>query len=490
MRIRTRITGLVLALLCSMIGAVAFSLFELSKVENEIQKITKNNFEINQNVSSLQSLQLQQAINFERVLRFSSNSGSSEPSFNIPLNEAQEEYRKIGLEISKILKRSELSSLEELYKSYNEHAERIFKHINQGNLQDAYLESLIITVEEENLRSGIQNLKEEIDISSKASALRATKVQTRANRIVIMIILVTTIIGLTLALSITRTITRPLRQAANFAREIAEGNTSVDIKDYGDNNEIGKLLTAMKKMAKAIEKSEIKLKKRADELARSNADLEQFAYIASHDLQEPLRMVSSYTQLLSRRYKGQLDESADEFIHFAVDGVNRMKCLINDLLTYSRLGRGEEEFRSVDLNKTLENTKLSLQEIIKEKSAKITSNDLPTLNGDAIKLEQLFQNLISNAIKFKSDETPQIEVEAKETEKAFRISFSDNGIGVDPEYRERIFQIFQRLHGKSEYPGTGIGLAVCKRIVEYHKGKIWVESGSGNGTKFVVELPK
>lgn len=491
MRIRTRITSLVLALLCSMIGAVSFALFELSKIENEIQEITSSNIALNEKISKLQNFQLEQAINFERVLRFTSNSQITDASLSIPLREAQDEFLRIGSTINTLLSDNnyEIVKLKNLYLTYQEHAERIFELINNNQSQEAYLESLIITAEEENLRSAIQIQKEEIGNASKEAALRASAVQARAYRIVVAIIFLSAFLGLSLALVITRTITSPLEQAVNFAKQIAEGKTNIEIKDYGDD-ELGQLLRAMKKMAQAIEQSEIKLTRRAEELARSNADLEQFAYIASHDLQEPLRMVASYTQLLARRYQGKLDESADEFIAFAIDGVSRMKCLINDLLAYSRVGRGEEEFKELDLNKILENTLRTIKEAVRESGAEIISEKLPSVRGDAIKLEQLFQNLITNAIKFRSKNSPKIEISTKENETTCLISFKDNGIGIDPGYKERIFQIFQRLHGRSEYPGTGIGLAICKRIVEYHKGKIWVESNSGDGSTFFVELAK
>jgi signal transduction histidine kinase len=231
------------------------------------------------------------------------------------------------------------------------------------------------------------------------------------------------------------------------------------------------------------------LKVKTEELARSNRDLEQFAYVASHDLQEPLRMVTNYVQLLARRYKGKLDSDADEFIGFASDGAIRMRKLINDLLTYSRVGIRAKELESTDcetaLNQSLNNLKMAIEEI----GAVVTHDSLPTVMGDSLQLGQLFQNLIGNAIKFRGDEPPSVHVSASQNGNEWTISIRDNGIGISPEYAERIFNIFQRLHSREEYPGTGIGLAICKKIVERHGGRMWVESKVGKGATFYFTLP-
>ena len=231
------------------------------------------------------------------------------------------------------------------------------------------------------------------------------------------------------------------------------------------------------------------VKVRTAELERSNAELQQFAYIASHDLQEPLRMVSSYLQLLERRYKGQLDADADDFIHFAVDGAKRMRALINDLLAYSRVQTRGKPFEPTDGEKVLKLTLTNLQQAIEESKAEITHNPLPTVMADELQLVQVFQNLIGNAIKFRGDEPPQIHVSAKRTGNEWMFSVRDNGIGIEPQYAEKIFGIFQRVYGTAEYPGTGIGLAICKRIVERHGGHIWVESEPSTGSTFYFTLP-
>jgi light-regulated signal transduction histidine kinase (bacteriophytochrome) len=240
----------------------------------------------------------------------------------------------------------------------------------------------------------------------------------------------------------------------------------------------------------AREQAEKELAALVEELQRSNADLEQFAYVASHDLQEPLRMVSSYTQLLACRYKGQLDADADEFIEYAVDGANRMQVLINDLLHYSRVGTRGKQLAPTDTKAVFDAAYDNLRRAIEESGAEVTSGELPIVRGDDVQLGQLFQNLIGNAIKFCGEAPPEVRVEAEWRDGEWRFSVSDNGIGIEPEYRERIFVIFQRLHGRTEYSGTGIGLAVCKKIVERHGGKIWVESEPGEGSTFYFTLQR
>jgi PAS domain S-box-containing protein len=232
------------------------------------------------------------------------------------------------------------------------------------------------------------------------------------------------------------------------------------------------------------------LAEKARDLKRSNKDLEQFAYVASHDLQEPLRMVASYLQLLDKRYSDDLTDEAREFMAFAVDGATRMKQLINDLLAYSRVGTKGEEFHLIDFDQVLEKVNQNIEELVSDSGAAITHDDLPTLKADPTQILQLYQNLISNAIKFrKMDESPVIHLSAELENGYWKLGVHDNGIGLDLQYAERIFVLFQRLHGSEQYPGTGIGLALSKRIVERHGGKIWVESRPGEGATFYFTLP-
>jgi signal transduction histidine kinase len=230
------------------------------------------------------------------------------------------------------------------------------------------------------------------------------------------------------------------------------------------------------------------LERRTAELERSNADLQQFAYAASHDLAEPLRMVSSYVQLLRDRYRGKLDSNADDFIDFAVAGVNQMKTLIDGLLTYSRAGTSEYGYEPVDCADVLTEVLTTLTPVVGEKQAEVVVEPMPTVNADRMQLHELFQNLLSNAVKF-SDQRPRVKVEAKLDGSEWCFSVTDNGIGIDPRYVERIFEVFERLHTRDAYPGSGIGLSTCKRIVERHGGRIWVEQVQGGGSRFCFTLP-
>lgn len=226
------------------------------------------------------------------------------------------------------------------------------------------------------------------------------------------------------------------------------------------------------------------------ELARSNADLERFAYLASHDLQEPLRMVASYVQLLARRYQGRLDSDADDFINFAVEGATRMQRLILDLLEYSRVGNREQQRVAVSSSSALQQALANLSRTLEESGTLVEVGPLPRVWADESQLMQVFQNLIGNAIKFHRAEPPRIRVSAAREGKFWRFSINDNGIGIEPQHFERIFVLFQRLHARGEYSGTGIGLAICKLIVERHGGIIWLESRLDDGSTFHFTLPE
>lgn len=259
----------------------------------------------------------------------------------------------------------------------------------------------------------------------------------------------------------------------------------VSVKSFGEREHLAGVLINVTEH----KLSEEKLKQLADKLSVSNKELEQFAYVASHDLQEPLRMVASYIQLLQRRYKGQLGQEADEFIGFAVDGILRMKSLINDLLIYSRVNTQEFAPEMTDCNKVIEQVVENFKSAIEDNKAEIIYDPLPVVNANTVQLTQLFQNLISNALKFRGDDAPVIKISAKQADGEWLFSVSDNGIGIEKEFQERIFIIFQRLHNYTEYPGTGIGLAICKKIVEKLGGHIWVESEVGKGSTFYFTIP-
>lgn len=276
----------------------------------------------------------------------------------------------------------------------------------------------------------------------------------------------------------------------DIVMKVARGDYSVQAQVYDENDELDSLAMGLNMMIDDLQNYIIQRKKAEEELIRSNTELQDFAYVASHDLQEPLRMVSSYLQLLERRYKDQLDQDADEFIAYAVDGATRMQTMINDLLSYSRITTKAKPFRPVDSESVFKQAVANLGIAIEENSAVVDHSPLPSVLADESQLERLFQNLIGNAIKFHGEKPPEIHVAVEPNGGDWLFSVKDNGIGIDPDYNERIFKIFNRLHNKTDYPGTGIGLAECKKIVERHGGRIWVESEPGKGSTFYFTIKK
>ncbi len=244
-----------------------------------------------------------------------------------------------------------------------------------------------------------------------------------------------------------------------------------------------------KRVRRLRQQAEEDLAWKVEEPARSNADLEQFAHVASHDLQEPLRMVASYTQLLSERYRGRLDADADKFIGYACEGAVRMKSLIQDLLTFSKVGRDDVTCSRIACDEAINEALLNLRPAIEESGAVITCGTLPDVWADRWQLARVFQNLIGNAIKFRGKESPAISVQAEKSGALCTFSVCDNGIGVAPEYAEKVFVVFHRLHARTEYAGNGIGLAICRKIIEHYGGKIWLETPAGSGSVFKFILP-
>ncbi|MFC5290358.1 ATP-binding protein [Actinokineospora guangxiensis] len=287
----------------------------------------------------------------------------------------------------------------------------------------------------------------------------------------------------------------PLTSLAGQVRKVADGDFQHAPK-VGGPREIVVLAQDVDSMRQRIVDElaaqrdiNAELDLRTEDLARSNSELEQFAYVASHDLQEPLRKVASFCQLLERRYKGQLDERADQYIGFAVDGAKRMQILINDLLAFSRVGRHVNDHVSVPTGALVDQAVANLNHVVEESGATVEKGELPVVRGEAALLTAVFQNLVGNAVKFRGEDPPRIAVAAVRDGEFWEFTFSDNGIGIQPEYAERVFVIFQRLHPKDEYPGTGIGLSMCRKIIEYHGGRIWLDPEYAPGTRFRFTLP-
>jgi signal transduction histidine kinase len=309
--------------------------------------------------------------------------------------------------------------------------------------------------------------------------------------------------GIALAALLRQLVTRPVLELAAQVRQVSRGSYDRAVRAEGPpevvrlgrdvdamRRKIVDDLAAVRRSRLALEDALRQLERQAEELTRSNRDLEQFAYVASHDLQEPLRKVASFCQLLQRRYAGQLDARADQYIKFAVDGAQRMQRLINDLLAFSRIGRITAGFTDVDLNKIVADAASQLEARREQTGGEITWGELPVVCGEEPLLSALMTNLISNSLKFhQPEEPPRVRIEARRIGDEWEISCADNGIGVDPEFADKIFVIFQRLHAKDAYQGTGIGLAIAKKILEYHGGRIWLDPEYTGGTRMVFTLP-
>jgi signal transduction histidine kinase len=317
-------------------------------------------------------------------------------------------------------------------------------------------------------------------LQSSAHALDSIEIASTAALLLVMI---------ALGISLRAAAITPLTRLANDARRVAGGDLDHEVDPSGPR-EVHTLAVDVNKMLSAVRDANAALEARAREFEQSNAELEQFAYVASHDLQEPLRKVASFCQLLQNRYSGQLDSRANQYIDYAVEAALRGQNLINGLLALSRVGRHDRDASPVSCARALSQARGDLSSEIRSAGVVIETTDLPSVRADPSLLTSLFQNLLSNAIKFRGDRQPLIEISAEYTgDGCWRMSVADNGIGVDPEYEDRIFGIFQRLHDRTAYPGTGIGLAMCRRIVEHYGGRIWLDTDYRDGAKFVFTLP-
>ncbi|MEO8888089.1 MAG: ATP-binding protein [Jatrophihabitantaceae bacterium] len=334
-------------------------------------------------------------------------------------------------------------------------------------------------------------------LASAIDRVAATAINDRRHLLIAVIIALSTSLVLLVGAGVLgwrglhRQVLRPVEALAVQTREVAEGDNRQVIVPSGppEFRDLGADVDTMRRrIAEELER----IARSGEELARSNADLEQFAYVASHDLSEPLRKVANFCQLLERQYGDQLDDKAHQYIAFAVDGAKRMQALIADLLTLSRVGRSTEQFVAVDTNETLVRAMATLEDKIADSGGGVGHSDLPTVMGDPSLLTSLFENLIGNAIKYHGERPPLVVVTAvsNREEHTWTFAVKDNGIGIDPHYADRIFAIFQRLHLRDEYPGTGIGLSLCRKIVEFHRGRIWLDTSVTSGATFRFTLPE
>ncbi len=338
-------------------------------------------------------------------------------------------------------------------------------------------------------RAAVTAQSDDLSVRGAAARARLASSASAVNRVFYGVGALLLIAGLGVVIALRRLVTRPLGRLAADARVVAGGDYRHLVRSDGlvDMRALGADIEAMRRQIvdelRAIEEANTNLE-------RSNLELEQFAYVASHDLQEPLRKVVSFSQLLQRRYGGQLDERADQYLDFAVDGARRMQLLINDLLAFSRVGRVEDVRVEVDLDIALDQALRALNTAIEGTGAQVERAPLPTVEGAPVLLSLVLQNLVGNAIKFRRPEVaPVVRISAREADGEHVLTVADNGIGIEPEYAERVFVIFQRLHGREQYEGTGIGLAMCRKIVEHHGGRTWVEETSEPGTTIHFTLP-
>ncbi|TNE48411.1 MAG: hybrid sensor histidine kinase/response regulator [Deltaproteobacteria bacterium] len=365
----------------------------------------------------------------------------------------------------------------------------------------------ILIVEDEGLialstRKKLENLGYDvIDIVASGEEAIAEASETQPDLILMDIMLSGEIDGVTAAASILKKQSLPIIYLTAYSdkdtllRAKETGPFGYLLKPFGEKELETTIEIALYKhrmeqeLRQARDELEERVQERTAELARSNEALKQFAYVVSHDLREPLRKITSYIGLFQQRYEDDLDEKADKYIHYIVDGAERMQQLIVALLTYSRIGRQELSYQLTDLNQIVQQVLHDLDLCIQENQAVVTCDPLPQLQVDPQQISQLFQNLINNALKFHGTQAPEIHITATQEDSEWKISVQDNGIGIKKEYTERIFKVFQRLHTQKEYKGTGIGLSICQQVVERHNGRMWVESTPGAGSTFYFTLP-
>ncbi|WP_380566201.1 sensor histidine kinase [Streptacidiphilus jeojiensis] len=336
-----------------------------------------------------------------------------------------------------------------------------------------------------------------LQAARNTAAQQLQTAQRQSNWVFSAVALVILLLSALVVTALRRGVTAPLERLQRDVREVGAGEFSHAVSATTGPADLRLLAEDVERMRRRLadelafsDQARARLDEQAEELRRSNGELEQFAYVASHDLQEPLRKVASFCQLLQRRYADKLDERADQYIAFAVDGANRMQTLINDLLAFSRVGRMHQEYAPVDLEQVFTATVDALSIAVEESGAVITHDPLPVLTADRTQIGMLFQNLIGNAIKFRApDRAPEVRLSAVRDGDRWQFAVQDNGIGIGTEFADRVFVIFQRLHTKEAYPGNGIGLAMCKKIVEFHGGTIAVDPDTDSGTRISFTLP-
>ncbi len=384
-----------------------------------------------------------------------------------------------------------LVSIERRLDNFNKRIKCVF--IPAGcQTKDLAVKTSALRDERENVNQMEALATELKDLTTKYAAGQTARAKEQAHHsigVLWMVCLFSVITSLALVVMLSRMTIRPLAQLTEAARQLEESNNAVTVSDDGRTDEVGALTRTFNRMVKAIKEREIERDKALERLEVSNAELKQFAYVAAHDLKEPLRTISNYLSLLGERLEGKLDEKGERFWKTVVDSSHRMDSLISGLLTYAKLGNKALAPKPVDMNEVVSKVVGDLKVVVAESGAKVEQHNLPLVYADGTQMGQLLQNLVANGIKFRGGNEPKVDIGANRVSNGWMFYVRDNGIGFDMQFQDRIFLIFQRLHGRDEYAGTGLGLAVCKRIVERHGGKIWAESKEGEGSTFYFTLP-
>lgn len=550
MRIRTKLIFGLLMIISIACVASLFSIWQLKQISAPLEEALPEDLAELRNIGQLDELSKEiryfdeilthSARNFAFTLdlRWKQRYYAFEPELNRAINatitNGDEQDREIFGQIDEanvVLVKMETDAITQASQGNQETAISILESNEYQRLKEIYTNGLDKYTQKKGAQAG--RGYENIIINVRSLAEDAKVKILRGIRFTVIFVGIILLISIFITVFIIKSITGPMNYLVQKVKEISDGSFNEEIPFRKD--EIGELGAAFNKMVDTLqkttvsrdqlsreieqrkvveeslneqrlaalnlmddaeearikaEKAEENIKEKAKELGRSNEELGQFAYVASHDLQEPLRMIASYLQLLEKRYGENLDKTAHEFIFFAVDGAKRMQKLIDALLVYSRVGSKAKPFEKTDVNEVCQIVLKNLEVLIKEKNVKMHVAEMPKLVADATQLTQLFQNLISNGIKFQKSMTPEIVVGCQDDGSFYKFWVKDNGIGIEPQYFDKIFTIFKRLHTREEFEGTGIGLSVCKKIIERHGGKIWPESKEGTGTTFYFTISK
>jgi signal transduction histidine kinase len=490
------IGGTVLFMAVFSLAAVVTGALALAHLDNERQRI-----ETAIDPAALAAQQLYSALlNQETGVRGYALSGK--PDFLAPYTEGTAAEQTAAAQLRKLTPQLPAASAKDLEQTLTQahdwrtrYAQPTIKQIQASGKPVVSPDILAGKAEFDALRVKFATFQADIS-GARAQALNSLNRAADELRVVLLTIaIVLALVVAGLAVVLRATAIRPVNLLAAEARRVADGDFGHEVARRGPQ-EIRGLAADVNSMRErillelsAVREANASLAVRAAELQRSNAELEQFAYVASHDLQEPLRKVTSFCQLLQRRYGGQLDEKADQYIEFAVDGAKRMQVLINDLLAFSRVGRSDADLGPVACDAALAGATANLSAQIAQAGAVIEAGPLPVVRAQLTLLTVVFQNLLSNALKFKGERSPRIVVSAERDGAFWSFCVTDNGIGIEPQYADRVFLIFQRLHDRAAYPGTGIGLAMCRKIIEYFGGRIWLDTGVGDGARFCFTVP-